>query len=374
MELEATITERRRQTRGGIYRHIYNTKAFCSKQTLAHDLQLSLPTVYQYLKELMDAGFIRYSGENLSTGGRKAMGLDIVPQARLAVGVSISKNHLRMLVADLRLQELNYRECRLGPYTSLSQLSGLLAEELEQLLGDLGRELLLGVGIALPGIISQDSQRIVFAPVLALDDPSLESLAHSIPYPVRFENDGSCGGYAEWFLRGGRRNIAYLSLENGVGGAVLVDGTPYEGDRRRSGEFGHICVEPGGLLCSCGKRGCLEAYCTTRRIQKDLGVTFEAFFAGVEAHVPEYEALWEDMLRHLAIGVHNIRMVLDCDVILGGILSEFLPPYMERLKQYTAEANAFIPREDCLHLSTLRRHTVPLGAALGFIAGFLENL
>ena len=111
MELEATITERRRQTRGGIYRHIYNTKAFCSKQTLAHDLQLSLPTVYQYLKELMDAGFIRYSGENLSTGGRKAMGLDIVPQARLAVGVSISKNHLRMLVADLRLQELNYREC-----------------------------------------------------------------------------------------------------------------------------------------------------------------------------------------------------------------------------------------------------------------------
>ena len=75
-----------------------------------------------------------------------------------------------MLVADLRLQELNYRECRLGPYTSLSQLSGLLAEELELLLGDLDRELLLGVGIALPGIISQDSQRIVFAPVLALDD------------------------------------------------------------------------------------------------------------------------------------------------------------------------------------------------------------
>lgn len=374
MELEATITERRRQTRGGIYRHIYKTKQFCSKQTLAHDLQLSLPTVYQHLKELMDAGLIRYSGKSLSTGGRKAMGLDIVPGARVAAGVSISQNHMRMLLADLRLRELRYRERRLEPYTGLSQLRELLAGELERLLGDLDRERLLGVGIALPGIISQDSRSLVFAPVLALQDPSLESLAAGIPYPVRFENDGNCGGYAEWFLQDDRQNIAYISLENGVGGAVLIGGTPYEGDRHHSGEFGHICVEPDGLLCSCGKRGCLEAYCTTRRIQKDLGVSLEEFFSGVEDQVPEYCALLDDLLRHLAIGVKNIRMVLDCDVILGGTLSEFLPPYMERLRRCAAEGNPFSSSEDCLRLSTLRKHSVPLGAALGFITDFLENL
>lgn len=374
MELEATITERRRQTRGGIYRHIYKTKTFCSKQTLSYDLQLSLPTVYQHLKELMDAGLIRYSGTGLSTGGRRARGLDIAPEARLAVGVSISKNHLRMLLADLRLQELGYREEKLMAYTSLSQVGELLVRELEALLEGVERERLLGVGIALPGIVSQDDRRLTFAPVLELEDDSLEELTKEIPYPVRIENDGSCGGYAEWFLRDGRRNMAYLSLENGVGGAVLVDGMPYEGDRRRSGEFGHICVEPGGRLCSCGKRGCLEAYCTTRRIQKDLGVSLEAFFEGVENHIPEYEALWDDMLRYLALGVTNIRMVLDCDVILGGILSEFLPPYMERLEKYVRQGNPFDSEEGCLHLSTLRKHTVPLGAALGFIVDFLENL
>lgn len=373
MELETTITERRRQTRGGIYRHIYKTKAFCSKQTISHDLQLSLPTVYQHLKELMDAGLIQYSGEGLSTGGRKAMGLDIVPDARFAAGVSISKNHLRMVLADLRLQELRYQERKLMPYTSLSQLEGLLLQELSALLRGMEQDRLLGVGIALPGIISQDDRRLTFAPVLELEDLSLEGLTRDIPYRVRVENDGSCGGYAEWFVRSGRRNIAYLSLENGVGGAVLVDGTLYEGDRRHSGEFGHICVEPGGRPCSCGKRGCLEAYCTTRRIQKDLGVSLEAFFAGVEAGVPEYTALWDDMLRYLAVGVNNIRMVLDCDVILGGILSEFLPPYMDRLKEYVDQGNPFAPR-DCLHLSALRKHTVALGAALGFIVDFLENL
>ena len=45
---------------------------------------------------------------------------------------------------------------------------------------------------------------------------------------------------------------------------------------------------------------------------------YTSFFAGVERHVPEYETMWHDLLRHLAIGVNNIRMVLDCDVVLGG--------------------------------------------------------
>ena len=73
MDLEPTITERRRKTRSSIYRYLYETGDFCSKQSLANALSLSLPTVYQNLNELMDAGLVEYSGEQRSTGGRKAM-------------------------------------------------------------------------------------------------------------------------------------------------------------------------------------------------------------------------------------------------------------------------------------------------------------
>ena len=73
MNLEPTITERRRQTRSSIYQYLYGTAEFCSKQSLARELSLSLPTVYQNLKELMDAGLVDYSGEQRSTGGRRAM-------------------------------------------------------------------------------------------------------------------------------------------------------------------------------------------------------------------------------------------------------------------------------------------------------------
>ena len=90
--------------------------------------------------------------------------------------------------------------------------------------------------------------------------------------------------------------------------------------------------------------------------------------------MPEYETMWHDLLRHLAIGVNNIRMVLDCDVVLGGFLTQYLPPYMPLLKEYVAAGNPFEPSSDYLHLSVMRRHTVPLGVALHFIQEFIETI
>lgn len=379
MELDAGLTDRCRHTRGSIYRHIYEAKSFCSRQSLARELGLSLPTVYQNLSELMSAGLVRDSGELQSTGGRKASGLSIVPDARVTVGISVTEHHLRLAAADLRLNELAFWEVENGPIVRFADMGGLLSRVLEEFLDKyaIDRARLLGVGIALPAVMSPDSRYITAAPTLQLKDTSLEGLTASIPYPTYVENDATSGGHAELFVRKSGRNMAYLSLENGVGGAILSGGAPYLGDNRRSGEFGHMCVEPGGLRCTCGAQGCLEAYCSPRRIRDAFGVSLEAFFSCLEQRGPgceEYEALWDNMLRHLAIGINNIHMALDCDVVLGGTLSEFLAPYLPRLREYTAGINYIVPDAGYLHLSTLRRHTVPLGAALGFVTDFLENL
>lgn len=379
MEFDPAMADRRRSASSNIYHYLYNAKDFCSRQSLARELNLSLPTVYQNLAKLMAAGLVRDSGEQQSTGGRKASGLSIVPDARIAAGVSITENRLRLVAADLLLNELAYRQIPIQPVTRLSEMGGLLSQVLEQFLDDFSvdRERLLGVGIALPAIMSPDSRYIVAAPTLQLKDLSLEGLADSMPYPTYIENDATCGGHAELFVREGNRNMAYLSLENGVGGAIMFGGGPYLGDNRRSGEFGHMCVEPGGLRCTCGKMGCLEAYCSPRRVLDTFGVTLDEFFSKLKQHsseYEEYEALWDNMLRHLAIGIANLRLALDCDVVLGGLLSEFLAPYLPRLKEYVAGIHPFEPDTDYLHLSTLRRHTVPLGVALHFIVDFLDHI
>ncbi len=376
MDFDAAAVGRRRQTRNSIYRYIYEAKGFCSRQDLARDLGLSLPTVYQNLSGLMADGLIRDSGEQKATGGRKASGLSVVPDARVAVGISVTENSLRLAAANLRLNELAFREVDSGPIACFADMGELIAHVLEEFLdrSSISRERLLGVGVALPAVMSPDSRYLTTAPTLHLRDTSLEGLTGAIPYPTYVENDATCGGYAEWFLRRSQRNMAYLSLENGVGGAILLDGAPYIGDNRRSAEFGHMCIDPGGLRCSCGRQGCLEAYCSPRRIYETTGLSLTEFFDRVERRNPDCERLWDNMLRHLATAVYNIRMSLDCDVVLGGCLSEFLGPYLPRLKEYTAGNNPFEKDAEYLLLSALRRHTVTLGVALHFVADFVERV
>ena len=367
----------RPSVRSRIYHILFEAQRFWTRQALAEYIGVSMPTLYQNLNELMEEGLVADSGEEQSTGGRKARGLDIVADARFSVGIALTEKSLRLVAANLRLEELAYRTVPFDVRACLLGTAPKIADYLEDFLNDnpsLKRERLLGVGVTVPGLVSEDHQTLFVAPTLELRDIPLRELLGDIPCPVYVDNDGSASGHAECFVRRSSWNMAYLSLENGVGGAVLVGGSPYGGDHSRSGEFGHICVEPGGLRCSCGKLGCLEPYCSPLRIEKNLGVSTEEFFQGVAAHVPEYEALLYDMLRHLAVAVSDIRMTLDCDVVLGGFFSEYLAPYLPELRRYVLAGSPFEENADFVQLSMLRRHITPLGAALHFIREFVEEI
>lgn len=382
MELSENITDRRKHTRSSIYRYLYHNREFCSKQMLAQNMKLSLPTIYQNLSELMDAGLVGYTGKQRSTGGRRAMGVDIIADARIAVGISVTDNRIRFVAADLRLQELCYHRILYSFDGDFHRFADFLAAELDIFIADnsIDRERIIGVGIALPAVLSEDRSRIVLAPSLHMHDVSFDYLEKVIPYPIRIQNDGTCGGHAEWFMRHSGNNendtgnLGYLSLENGVGGSILIGGQLYDGNHFRSGEFGHMCVEKDGLACECGSLGCLEAYCSAKRISDDLGISPDEFFEAVSDGNKVYYDMWMELLKHLAIGINNINMVLDCDVVLGGFLSDYLEPWMPLLRQYVTEGNPFKDSGDFVHLGLLKSHSVPLGAALYFILEFYDSI
>ncbi|MDD6174877.1 MAG: ROK family transcriptional regulator [Firmicutes bacterium] len=375
-ELTGTVTERRRITRNKIYQYLYTASSPRSKQEIASDLLLSLPTVHQNLNELLEAGLVEAAGLQQSTGGRRATGLTIAANARFAVGISLTQNHLRFLAANLRMEEIAYQKTPLHKALQPETLGLLIAAELESFLDRFGlnRQRLLGVGIAVPGIFNTQGDQILLAPTMQLHGVSTALLTAALPYPCFVSNDATAGGYAEWFAQDSRESIAYLSLENGVGGALLLGGAPYHGTNGRSGEFGHICVEPGGLACKCGKRGCLEAYCSAARVSDDLGISLEDFFAGLAARNTTHEALWEDYLQHLAAGVSTIRMVLDCSVVLGGIMTQYLAPYLPRLRELAAAQNPFESSADYIRLCRYPKRATLLGVALHFIQDFIQSL
>ncbi|MCR5526898.1 MAG: ROK family transcriptional regulator [Lachnospiraceae bacterium] len=368
------ITERRRMTRNRMYRLIYNSKNGISKQQIAEDMGCSLPTVHQNIAELLEADLIRQGELQPSSGGRPATGYVTNDEIGIAVGISVSAKHIRFTAVDIKLKVLGTLKLAVD-FASMSKTGKIIASELEKFIDDnsLDRRRLLGVGITIPAVIDKVNDIIMISPTLNVKNTNIRELVEKIPYPVYVDNDGTCAGAAEAFS-GRRSDFAYLFMEYGIGGAIYMNGKKYAGLNNRSAEFGHICVHPGGLKCSCGKRGCLEAYCGALRFTKELGVSVDEFFKELENGDKDYEEIWNDVLSHLASGINIIRMIFDGPVILGGFVSEYIEPYLPKLREMAAEKNTFEKDGNYILLGKYYKNGGMMGSASHFIEKFIDEI
>ena len=188
------------------------------------------------------------------------------------------------------------------------------------------------------------------------------------------DNDANCGGFGEWWNRTDQQSMAYLSLSRGVGGAILVGGQLYDGISHRAAEFGHMCLHPGGRRCECGRQGCLEAYCSAARISDDLDVTLEVFFQRLEQSNSPYQELWKNYLEDLATAVTTIHTILDCPVMIGGAVSQYLPPYRSQLAKLIRELDPLSDQTDFFTFCPSYSRSICIGAATRFLYDFVNQL
>ena len=370
-----STAELRRQNRNLIYHYLYHAKEPVTKQAISNTLSMSLPTVTQNFRDLMESGLIRWGHTLQSTGGRKPKTIEIVADARIAIGVEIAKETIRLVAVDLRgtriADALIYQ-----PFSCSEEYYALLSTEIERLIDThhLNRDCLLGVGITLPGIVNAQTGMLEIAPSLNVREVNLDPLFQRIPYPVRLENDATAGGRAEGWNFHDDRLRAYLSVGEGIGGCILFGSDPYLGQNGRAAEFGHMRIVPNGRLCQCGKHGCLEAYCSTTRLSTPFHCSLEGFFMRLRERTPRYSNAWEDYLDSLALGINNIRMTLDCDIVLGGKLSQHLASYLGDLTSRLREMDSFESSRSYLSLSRMGPFTNAMGCALSFVQDFIRNI
>lgn len=374
--LNDNITDRRKQTRSAVFRYLYESPEPRSKQDISRDLSISMPTVYQNVSELLEAGYIEYCGLGESSGGRPPMYLRPVSDVCCAIGMNVTVDTLHFAATDLSCQETAFYSVKCDLPVDSPDFADFACAELERFIDANGidRNRLLGVGITLAGLVDSSTNTVLFAPPLSLRNTSLRLLVRSIPYPVFLENDANSGGFAEWYNSDRKSSMAFLYLGEGVGGAMFVNGDQFNGTNNRSGEFGHMCVEPNGRLCSCGKRGCLEAYCSSSRFQRELGLSDKEFFDRLKDGDAEAYALWRDYSRHLVLGIHNIRMLLDCDIVLGGYQGKYLGDRLPELREMLADTDPFDTSTNYLRVSEDPEYRSILGVALYFIRDFVDNI
>jgi predicted NBD/HSP70 family sugar kinase len=123
-----------------------------------------------------------------------------------------------------------------------------------------------GAGVCLPGRVDTESARVMIAPNLRWREYDVrESLQKALGMQVELENDANGCLLAElWFGRlTGVRNAVLLAISEGVGASLLANGHLFEGRSGMAGEFGHLCFDPAGPKCGCGRRGCWEVFASS---------------------------------------------------------------------------------------------------------------
>ena len=233
---------------------------------------------------------------------------------------------------------------------------------------------LMGVGISLPGILDKEGQTLVYSHALGLRNVPTEEFSRYIPFSCRFINDANAAGLAEVRDLESPRSLVYLSLSNSVGGAILTGGALYGGDHLRAGEFGHNTLVPDGRPCYCGKKGCLDAYCSAKVLSRLTDGNLALFFDGLRSGDAALQTAWNEYLSYLAVAVNNLRMTFDCDVIVGGYVGGFLAEFGEPLREMLVERNTFEPDSSYLKFSRYKLEASALGAALLHIEAFIQNL
>ena len=370
----AHTTQIKRINRNEIYRFIYGENGV-SQQEIALRLSLSMPTVNQNLSVLRQLGLIEESGTFESTGGRKAKIIRCVPDARIALGLDITANHISLVAINMKADVLQYSRIRhrfvdsLFYYNTLGKFIDSFIDR-----NHLDREKILGLGICLPAIIAEDRKTVTYSKAVPVPPDLYQKLKPHVPVSFFLFNDANSGGFAESWNMEREDSLVYLSLSNSVGGAIVQNNKLYTGSHQKSCEFGHVTLIPNGKPCYCGQKGCLNAYCSASLLSDMTEGKMQRFFSYVKEGQEPYASAFRQYLEYLAIAVNNLRMHYDCDIVLGGYVGSYMGDFLEEFREMVRKRNPFEEKEPYIFCCRYKFETAAIGAALYYIDEFIKSI
>ncbi|HEY0604370.1 MAG TPA: ROK family transcriptional regulator [Herpetosiphonaceae bacterium] len=368
---------------------LVRTQGPISRAQIARLGRLSMPAVMGIVGALIEQGLVREIGVGPSSGGRRPVLLEVVPEAFCAVGLDVGTRTIRAVVTDLHAVVHHSTEVpsemERGPAALQRQLGAVLHGILRDATRGFGG--VLGVGLAVPAPIL-DSTALSFSPPsfphwgeLRLGD----WLGAELKVPVIVENDAKAAALGEFLYGAGRgvRNLFYLIVHRGVGGAAIINGELYRGADGGAGEIGHVVIERDGPRCGCGQSGCLEALVGREAIRQraiqtlrqagetelagrpiDMLRTDDVVDAALAGHVLAQHILIETG-QFLGLGVANVVNLFNPElIILGGTTMRAGPLILDSIADVVQRrAMAGLARHMRIVPGTLGQDAGAIGAA-----------
>ena len=299
------------------------------------------------------------------------------------IGINISGSHIRAALVDDQGRIVERREAEVSSENIVPQLA-TIAGDLRPALGTVA-----ALGVALPGLINRQTDRVVDSrdlPSTMVEDLHGE-LTRATGLRVELENDANAAAYGEFKVGAGRgsRNLFYIMIGNGIGGAIILDGRLWTGASGFAGEVGHITIDTEGLECVCGNTGCLETLASgpsivrraRERLNRDstsslsrlaLNQNFTAEDLAHEAREgDDFAAMMiERTGKYIGTGVASVINLLNIErIVLGGGVMDAGPLILNPIIQ-EVKRRAFQPCFEATQIvaAKLGLDAAPIGAAM----------
>jgi transcriptional regulator of PTS gene len=305
---------------------------------IARETGVSPATVTAITSELINAGLVEEvapeEDRETSGRGRPRVALRVRGAAHLVAGVKVSFRTLSLVLIDFDGTTLAEHEATLSePQVSPDALIAEIRSALDEITAKIGRTTadISGLGVGLPGTIDALEGFVHWSPSITERNICLrDRLEKALPMAVFLDNDANLVAKAEQ-LFGEARGVSdfiVITIEQGVGMGIVIDGKVYRGTRGCGAEFGHTKVHLDGALCRCGQRGCLEAYVSDYALLREADVSLpgnanasrserlEALFAAAREGNHTAHTILNRASRMFAMGLANIVNIFDPKLII----------------------------------------------------------
>lgn len=300
-----------------------------SRAELATLSGLSPAAVTFVVADLVEEGIVK-EGEAISgMTGRRPIPVQIDYDHGIAIGFKLMLGAVECVATDLATNPIATMRLGLADHAP-DAIADVLARAVPRLvaLAQRPEATLAGIGISMPGVISNDQASCVRSNRFDWNDvPLAQMLAERVSVPVWLEDDTNAYAIAQQLFGLGRqhRNMAVLAVGVGIACAQIIEGKLYRGANGAAGKMGHTLFEPNGRPCECGKRGCLMAYHSEAAVVqrwreatggRDKGPT--ELRSALAAEDPVVVGLVEEAGRCIGTALANITNVTDPEVVVAG--------------------------------------------------------
>jgi len=304
--------------------NLIRTKQPISRADLARVSGLQRSTISLIVEDLIEGHWVLEGATGRLPRGRRPTFLRLNDD-RVIIGVDIRPLQITVALADVN-GKFTAQEVMPTAADPKTAIDGVV-DRIQRFLRSCGGKKVEGIGISLPGRVEPGSGRLVFAPNLKWTDFDIaEAVEKATGLDVEMENAANaCVLAAVWFDHIESRNLVVVTVSEGIGTGILVNGRLARGFSGMAGEFGHVPLDPDGPLCSCGSRGCWEVFASNRAAlryySESTTLKFQDLLSLADQGDPRAAKALETMAHFLGRGMRMIVAGLDPEqiVVIGDL-------------------------------------------------------